>query len=424
LKPSRQVDKVAPVARPVSGARGGERPEAISSARLPRIGALVASAGVVLSGLILYVHARLATDAGGYTSFCNVNARVNCDQVLTSTHASVFGLPVAAFAFVGYAAIATLLWMSTRPPVARAGRALGMGLALIGGSTAVTLYFAAVAAFLLRTVCLLCGGLYLVSLALAGIALAIARRPGSRAFSGLRWLGAGFTAAAALVGAMATAGQFAEPAERTCRAVTVAEVPAAFRAWYEAQPRVRQEPVDPHRHRFGNPEASVTIVEYLDFECTYCRSNHEQLTDLLARHRDDLRVIYRHFPLDASCNERVEATIHPRACRAAEAAECAAAQGRFAEMADAMFARQTQLFESNLSRIAEREGLDMEAFTRCMSDHEMLPRVLDDCRAGREAQLTSTPTLFINDRKIVGSIKEPCGYDYAIAIERATQTAR
>ena len=68
-----------------------------------------------------------------------------------------------------------------------------------------------------------------------------------------------------------------------------------------------------------------------------------------------LRVIYRHFPLDASCNERVEETIHPRACRAAEAAECAAAQGRFPEMADAMFARQAQLFDSNLSRIAERD---------------------------------------------------------------------
>jgi predicted DsbA family dithiol-disulfide isomerase len=89
-----------------------------------------------------------------------------------------------------------------------------------------------------------------------------------------------------------------------------------------------------------------------------------------------------------------------------------------------MFVRQRQLFETNLTRIAERLGLDMAAFERCMNEHQTLPLILEDCRAGQRLELRSTPTLFINGREVVGSISEPCGYDHAISIERELASAK
>ncbi len=416
------------MASPASGPRADELRDAGDArrrfVRLANAGALLALSGVALAGVILYVHGRLDGAGDGYTSFCTVNERIDCDQVLTSPFARVFGAPVAWLAVLAYASIASLLHLSARGEGASTQRHLRAALTLIGASGAVTLYFAGVALFVVGAVCLMCAGLYLIGAGLLWIAFKASDRPVEigRGASDRRWLVGGFAGSALAVGTLAGAS-WPTPDQGACRPVDVAEVPAEFLAWYTAQPRVEQPALGGERHYFGSPQARVTIIEFLDFECGYCRKNHRELEGLLARHRDDLRVVYRHFPLDASCNESVTETIHPRACRAAEAAECAAAQGRFAEMADAMFERQTQLFETNLFRIAARIGIDMDAFGRCMNEHQMLPRVLEDCRAGRRSQLTSTPTLFINDRRVIGSIKQPCGYDYAIAIERGAGAA-
>jgi len=77
-----------------------------------------------------------------------------------------------------------------------------------------------------------------------------------------------------------------------------------------------------------------------------------------------LRVVHRHLSLDPACNEAVEQSIHPRACRAAEAAECAALQNRYSEMADVLFENQDRLFESNLERLATARASTPSASAR------------------------------------------------------------
>jgi protein-disulfide isomerase len=164
-------------------------------------------------------------------------------------------------------------------------------------------------------------------------------------------------------------------------------------------------------------KAPVVIVEYSDFECAYCRRNRELIRDLESRYPDLLRVIHRHFPLDPACNEAVEQSIHPRACRAAEAAECAALQNRYSEMADVLFENQDRLFESNLERLATRAGLDPERFRACLSSRETLAKIVADTRAGRALELTSTPTLFFNGRRVKGTLADAAKYDLAVMIE-------
>jgi len=408
-------------------ARSG-RPPTGSLHRLLHTGTAIAAVGVALSALIVYVHARLAAAGSGYTSFCNVSSTINCDQVLGSPYASMFGVGLGWFAMATYAAIAVALQVTARAPAATARRLLQAACVAIFMAAGFSAYMAYLSFFVIGAICLMCSGLYLVAAASLWVVYAIparlaADRPGQPPVltprGALAALATSAVAVAVVAGVSWPAG-----GDTTCRgagAIDVAEQKPEFYRWYTEQPLV--EPPVVERHALGAADAPVTIVEFFDFECGYCGRNHEALKALLARHHDDVRLVYRHFPLDAACNEALEHTVHARACRAAEASECAALQGRFEDMADAMFARQRQLFETNLFRIAERLGLDMAAFQRCMTDRETLPMILDDARAGKRLELTSTPTLFINGRRIEGSISEPCGYDYAIAIERARRTA-
>jgi len=188
-----------------------------------------------------------------------------------------------------------------------------------------------------------------------------------------------------------------------------------FYDWYLSQPVVDVD--EEGGSVSGDANAPVVIVEFSDFQCAYCRRSHELLKELLRRKPGSVRVIHRHFPLDKSCNVALDETIHAFACRAAEAAECAARQGKYEILADSLFAHQRQLFETNLFRLAERAGLDMQAFRRCMERGDGIAAVRADTRAGNRLGISSTPTLFINGRQISGTFEEPSGYDYAVLIE-------
>ena len=268
----------------------------------------------------------------------------------------------------------------------------------------------------------MCMALYAVALALVALGVAAARRfDGDEAGAPLfakGMLAAVFAGAFVAVGAIAAAtwpSADALPPD----AATYADVERAdpeFVAWYESLPKTRVKPRS-SAHRTGNPGAPVVIVEFSDFACAYCRANHKLLAELVARRPEDVVVVHQHFPLDAACNEAVERSIHPNACRAAEAAECAGKQGRYDDMATVLFENQRQLFEENLPRLAKKIGLDEQEFRRCMETRETLPGVVADARAGKALKLTSTPTLFVNGRRVKGTFAEASHYDLAVLVE-------
>jgi protein-disulfide isomerase/uncharacterized membrane protein len=397
----------------------------MTNQRLSRLflaGVVLCVAGVVLSAVISNVHAKIAALGNQYTSFCNVNESVNCDAVLSSPYAKMFGIPVAWLAVLAYAVTAGLLlaaWRATGTSKAAWTAAAG---ACIAGSVVFSLYMAGISLFVLNTVCLLCSGLYAITLGLLAVAVLIVpswRSTGegrARLISYRNFvLAAGVSAAA--VASLAWANW---PAVGTLSTglVSLDDIRRAdreFYAWYLEHPVVTVPAGQ--RNVFGDPAATVTIVEFSDLQCGHCKRNHEKLKSLLDRRPGDVRVVYRHFPLDVRCNDVVGKTIHPYACRAAEAAECAGLQGRFEAMVDILFANQQQLFEANLSRLAAKIGLDGDAFAECMQEGTTLPNVIDDARAGTAMNINSTPTLYINGREIRGSFEHDVSYDYAVLIE-------
>jgi diadenylate cyclase len=148
-------------------------------------------------------------------------------------------------------------------------------------------------------------------------------------------------------------------------------------------------------HVRGAATAPVTLVEYGDFECPYCGRMYPVVKELRERAGDRLRVVFRHFPLDS---------VHPHARRAAEAAEAAAAQGRFWEMHDLLFENQDDLDDEALRRYAARLGLDMARFEDDLAERRHAPRVREDRLDGERTGVEGTPTFFINGARYEGSL--------------------
>jgi protein-disulfide isomerase len=176
-----------------------------------------------------------------------------------------------------------------------------------------------------------------------------------------------------------------------------------FYDWYTGQPIVDNMP-----HDGGNTEgpenAPITIVEFSDFECPHCGRAHVTLKDVLPRFANEVRFVFHYFPLNSDCNDAIPNRGHEHACAAAVAAECAAAGGRFAVFANLLFAHQDALGSEALRGYAKQAGIDLAAFERCLKSSEAPAHVQADVEAGKRAGVRSTPTFFINGRKIEGNM--------------------
>lgn len=137
----------------------------------------------------------------------------------------------------------------------------------------------------------------------------------------------------------------------------------------------------------GSINAPVTLIEYGDFECPQCRAANETIRELLGRLSGELRFVFRHFPLRQ---------IHPRAEKAAEAAEAAGAQGFFWEMHDLLFEHQENLSDAGLVELAVEIRLNVEEFLRALSERRHVGRVRANLASGLASGVSGTPTFFIN----------------------------
>jgi protein-disulfide isomerase len=155
------------------------------------------------------------------------------------------------------------------------------------------------------------------------------------------------------------------------------------------QPFELTVPVTEADHSIGPADAPVTVVEYGDLECPNCKQAAPVVKLLLHRFAGRMRFVYRHFPLEE---------VHSHAIQAAEAAECAGAQGRFWPMHDLLFENQAHLKLHELSHYAERLQLDIARYTFEMDDHVYLQRIREHMQNGLESGARSTPTFFVNGK--------------------------
>lgn len=172
-------------------------------------------------------------------------------------------------------------------------------------------------------------------------------------------------------------------------------------------PRLRV-PVTGRDHQRGSARASVTLVEYGDYQCPFCGRAFWVLRGLEDRFCNDLRLVHRHFPLTE---------LHPLALIAAEAAEAASDQGRFWDMHATLYQNQPNLEPEDLVRHAGRLGLDVGALSEDLVSLRHRGRIRDDLMGGVRSGVNGTPSLFINGELFDGPAE-------VIPLARAIEAAR
>jgi protein-disulfide isomerase len=156
-------------------------------------------------------------------------------------------------------------------------------------------------------------------------------------------------------------------------------------------------PVGKDDHVLGPADAPVTLVEYGDYQCPGCGAAYPMVKAIMKRLGTKLRFVFRNMPL----NE-----IHPNAELAAEAAEAAAAQGKFWEMHDALYEHQEQLGPDLVTRIAKRLNLDMPRFQEDLASRRFRDHVKRDFSGGVRSGVNGTPTFFIDGVRYDGTLDE------------------
>jgi protein-disulfide isomerase len=148
-------------------------------------------------------------------------------------------------------------------------------------------------------------------------------------------------------------------------------------------------------HVQGPAIAPVTLVEYGDYECPYCQAAVPIVADLQRLLGEQLRIVFRHFPL---------ARLHPHGERASEAAEAAGTQGKFFEMHVALFEHQNALEDQDFAAYAADLGLDAAAFKGELDAHAHADRVREDVQSGLDSGVTGTPTFYVDGFRYDGLV--------------------
>ena len=312
-----------------------------------------------------------------------------CDEVRASRFAFWGGIPTPAFGAAMYGALVLLLLIE--PFVAsRIGAILRrVAFYLSASGMVVSLYLTSLEAFQIHAWCAWCVAQQ-IAIAIVFVLLAIeVSKPADEDAKRTHRI------ALRNVLIFVVALVIAVPGFAWLSHHSAAEVKKQLEATPAEAPPDLTRLIRPDSHAFGPANAPVTVVEFGDFQCPSCiiaeATNHE----IRQRYPKQVRFIFREFPL---------AKFHQFAEKAAEAAECAADQGKFWQMHDRMYQAYGELAVVQLKYYAQDIGLDAAKFNACLDSGEKVQRIQQDIDDGKAAAINATPTFYINQQKHVGGL--------------------
>jgi len=374
------------------------------------VGFVLAAVGVADAAYLTQLHFEFDLTEAYFSSACHAVSATGCDVAVKSALSGVGGVPVALLATVFYGVVAVLaLGVGFGAKGGRQRRADHWSALtwLANGATAVMI----AGSLVLGAFCPFCIGLYAVGLLSALCAHLASRALGGaglragfgdllRPFTSRLWVPG---LACLLACASAAGGYFT--VMRRAEAMRDAALEAEIAAMVGPRLDTLETALAPLHLPVREPEVlgrPVDIVEFSDFECPFCRRGWDAIEDVASRRA--IRVRFAHFPLSASCNPAMRSEMHPRACAAGAAAVCAQAQGRFFEMGALLFGRQDALERADLEARARALGLDTPAFSACLDAPATLAKLSADAETGARLGVDSTPTLFVDGRKLEGAM--------------------
>lgn len=331
----------------------------------------------------------------GFKSYCNMSSAMNCDVVAASPYAElVNGLPVSSFG-AGWALCLFIVSLIAHNRFwRREAIRIGLGLTTLGLLTSA--YYLLLMAFRLKTYCLLCLGVD--ALALISFALVFSLKPEPLSVHKIdqtKWkiilpalLIAQLIAVFALTGLNSSHFARNDIAELGDQVLNSPVVPVK---------------IDESFPSFGPTTAPITIVEFSDFQCPFCRMGALTIHSILNRFPNSIRVVFRNYPLDQACNPGIGHTPHPVACEAGKVAYCAYKKGQFEGVYQNLFEQQGSFSPGKPLQIAEKLGMDRAWLDECARSADTAVAIEKDIREANLLGVKSTPTFFINGHKMEGA---------------------
>jgi protein-disulfide isomerase/uncharacterized membrane protein/rhodanese-related sulfurtransferase len=309
-----------------------------------------------------------------------------CDAVRASAYSTLWGVPMPVFGVLGYMLLAVVIiaesLFSTR--LARWARYALLG--MTGFGFLFSVYLEYLQAFVIHAYCAWCVTSGVVMTGLFALAVVNVVRTGPEPEPAVQLARVRSLFAVCVAGLLAGLPAFY---------LLVRHSELAPQTPHAAPADLAQRLVRPDGHETGNPQSPLTVVEFGDFECPVCGRGEAAARVIRAQYATQIRFIFRQFPLER---------IHPFAEKAAEASECAAEQGKFWDMVEKIYSRQSDLSVEGLERDAAELGLDRPRFNQCLASGAMAERVRRDAEDGRALGVRATPTFFIGQQRIEGSL--------------------
>lgn len=373
---------------------------------------ILATAGLAIALFLAHHHYTLMLGKAFSFPLC----QKGCDAVNASSYSELFGIPVASYGAVAYFGVALLSLVG----VLLGGLSSGLLLSLVFLTSLLcvtaSLVLAWISLFKLSSFCNLCGLTYLINLLLLAVSARGFVPPLGGPFKTVAW---------ACLEALKKQDPRRDATESHQKSVALLillilllssgsglavsffhseryrvadrEKMQQFLEHYGSLPRVALEtqsaPVK------GSPNPKLTLVVFSDFTCSHCRNAAFLLDRLLPEYRKDLKLVYKHQVHDRACNPYKEHLSPQQSCQLAKAAICAQKQGKFWEYHDLLFENPEA---GKLVSFAQEVGLEREAFETCLKNPETDAALLKDLEEAHRLGVSSTPTLFLNGRKVQG----------------------
>jgi len=355
--------------------------------------------GVELSQHYYEIRSGLAS----FHSFCNISSEMNCDRIAASPSAELlFGLPLSSFVAGWYLAFFVITLIArNRFWFRECARAI---LLMSGVGVAFSIVYFLVMATSLHTYCLFCLGVDVVNVAVLIGALVL--KP-----EGLsvhkpevdKWrkiVGVGTVSLVAVVIALkvvldSVSLSSADITEHVDAALSMPVLP------------LNVTDSDP---ALGPKDAPVTIVEFSDFQCPYCRIGAMIMKSIQDRYPTQVRVVFKPFPMDQSCNREIDHPMHDSACEAARVGICANRLGKFEAVYENFFEHQTDIVPGSAAEMAVKQGVDAGQLKSCVDSQDANSAnsaLLKSIEEGIALSVNATPTFFVNGHRVEGVLSGP-----------------
>jgi protein-disulfide isomerase/uncharacterized membrane protein len=371
----------------------------------------LAGMGVSLYSTMHHMELKLKghTDAS-----CNINSTVSCDAVAASKYSEVFGIPLGVWGLGFFLAMTVLaITILINHKSKKEHEPAWFFMSLVGVVSSIVL--GSISLGVLGSVCLICIGIYVLTVALAGIAGSMwGKRKAFLDFSGKTLL-VGLSTAVISVAVAVLGFNLLKP---------TAQLPSELQDLPgkhdgpNTPPVLAPQSVDIPIHknaysgfgedfRKGPDDAKIVIVEFADYMCPGCGQTAPVMEDLQKQLGQRALFVFKNFPLSNQCNSQMQNDMHPFSCDIAKLARCSGLYGKFWEYHLKAFAEQAKASKAQARQWGKEVGLTDPQMDQCLSSPDMLAKIRDDVDIANKVGVNSTPTIFINGKKYLGDRNVP-----------------